>query len=152
MSTVRCVGLDVHAETIAVAVAEPDGEVRSLGVTPISAARQCPPHRTPAVSRSNPAPGNGKGRSGLPSGPYWLRGPGLLDAFGELVPQASTPMPAAWVPEPYATGRSRLQRPIRMGIGGARRCASCRGAADHELAIEPTFEPEDAVDSLGVDQ
>lgn len=31
MSTVRCVGLDVHAETIAVAVAEPDGEVRSLG-------------------------------------------------------------------------------------------------------------------------
>lgn len=31
MSTVRFVGLDVHAETIAVAVAEPNGEVRSLG-------------------------------------------------------------------------------------------------------------------------
>ena len=30
----RFVGLDVHAETIAVAVAEPDGEVRSLGVIP----------------------------------------------------------------------------------------------------------------------
>jgi transposase len=29
---VRFLGLDVHAETIAVAVAEPDGEVRSLGV------------------------------------------------------------------------------------------------------------------------
>ena len=29
---VRVLGLDVHAETIAVAVAEPDGEVRSLGV------------------------------------------------------------------------------------------------------------------------
>jgi transposase len=28
---IRFVGLDVHAETIAVAVAEPDGEVRSLG-------------------------------------------------------------------------------------------------------------------------
>ena len=27
-------GLDVHAETIAVAVAEPDGEVRSLGTIP----------------------------------------------------------------------------------------------------------------------
>ena len=27
----RSSGLDVHAETIAVAVAEPDGEVRSLG-------------------------------------------------------------------------------------------------------------------------
>ena len=27
----RFLGLDVHAETIAVAVAEPDGEVRSLG-------------------------------------------------------------------------------------------------------------------------
>ena len=28
---VRFLGLDVHAETIAIAVAEPDGEVRSLG-------------------------------------------------------------------------------------------------------------------------
>jgi transposase len=34
MSKVRFVGLDVHAETIAVAVAEPDGEVRSIGVIP----------------------------------------------------------------------------------------------------------------------
>jgi transposase len=34
MSTVRFIGLDVHAETIAVAVAEPTGEVRSLGVMP----------------------------------------------------------------------------------------------------------------------
>lgn len=34
MKKVRFVGLDVHAETIAVAVAEPSGEVRSLGVIP----------------------------------------------------------------------------------------------------------------------
>ena len=34
MRNVRFVGLDVHAETIAVAVAEPRGEVRSLGVNP----------------------------------------------------------------------------------------------------------------------
>src|SRR5712664_3605143 len=34
MKRVRFVGLDVHAETIAVAVAEADGEVRSLGVIP----------------------------------------------------------------------------------------------------------------------
>src|SRR5579864_891086 len=34
MSTVRFLGLDVHAATIAVAVAEPTGEVRSLGVIP----------------------------------------------------------------------------------------------------------------------
>ena len=34
MSKIRFVGLDVHAETIAVAVAEPNGEVRSLGVIP----------------------------------------------------------------------------------------------------------------------
>ena len=34
MKNVRFVGLDVHAETIAVAVAEPGGEVRSLGVVP----------------------------------------------------------------------------------------------------------------------
>ena len=34
MSKVRFLGLDVHGETIAVAVAEPNGEVRSLGVIP----------------------------------------------------------------------------------------------------------------------
>ncbi|NIP18476.1 MAG: IS110 family transposase [Xanthomonadales bacterium] len=34
MKNVRWVGLDVHAETLAVAVAEPAGEVRSLGVMP----------------------------------------------------------------------------------------------------------------------
>jgi hypothetical protein len=32
MKRVKFVGLDVHAETIAIAVAEPGGEVRSLGV------------------------------------------------------------------------------------------------------------------------
>ena len=31
---VRFVGLDVHSQTIAVAIAEPGGEVRSLGVIP----------------------------------------------------------------------------------------------------------------------
>jgi transposase len=34
MSKIRFVGLDVHADTIAVAVAEPDGTVRSVGVIP----------------------------------------------------------------------------------------------------------------------
>ena len=34
MSNVRFVGLDVHAETIAVAVAESQGEVRPLGIIP----------------------------------------------------------------------------------------------------------------------
>jgi len=34
MSKVIFVGLDVHAETIAVAVAESNGEVRSIGVIP----------------------------------------------------------------------------------------------------------------------
>jgi len=34
MSKIRLVGLDVHADTIAVAVAEPNGEVRSIGVIP----------------------------------------------------------------------------------------------------------------------
>jgi hypothetical protein len=32
MSKIRFVGRDVHADTIAVAVAEPSGEVRSLGL------------------------------------------------------------------------------------------------------------------------
>jgi hypothetical protein len=34
MSKLRYIGLDVHAETIAVAVAEEGGEVRSLGTEP----------------------------------------------------------------------------------------------------------------------
>ena len=34
MSKVRFIGLDVHAETIAVAMAEPTGEVRPVGVIP----------------------------------------------------------------------------------------------------------------------
>ena len=34
MERLKFVGLDVHAETIAVAVAEQGGEVRSLGVIP----------------------------------------------------------------------------------------------------------------------
>jgi len=34
MKKVRFWGLDVHAETIAVAVAEAEGEVRSLGIVP----------------------------------------------------------------------------------------------------------------------
>jgi hypothetical protein len=34
MSKIRFVGLDVDADTIAVAVAEPDGEVRPLGIIP----------------------------------------------------------------------------------------------------------------------
>jgi transposase len=34
MSKIRFISLDVHADTIAVAVAEPSGEVRSVGVIP----------------------------------------------------------------------------------------------------------------------
>jgi transposase len=34
MSKIRFIGLDVHADTIAVSVAEPDGEVRPLGIIP----------------------------------------------------------------------------------------------------------------------
>jgi transposase len=34
MSKIRFIGLDVHADTIAVSVAEPDGEVRQLGIIP----------------------------------------------------------------------------------------------------------------------
>jgi hypothetical protein len=34
MSKVRFLGLDVHAGTIAIAVAEPNGEIHSLGTIP----------------------------------------------------------------------------------------------------------------------
>ena len=47
---VRFLGLDVHAETIAVAVAEQDGEVRSLGVIANRAERDT---RRPAKLRTS---------------------------------------------------------------------------------------------------
>jgi hypothetical protein len=34
MSKIRFIGLDVHAATIAIAIAEPNGEVHSVGVIP----------------------------------------------------------------------------------------------------------------------
>jgi hypothetical protein len=34
MAKIRFIGLDVHAGTIAIAVAEPNGEVRSVGMIP----------------------------------------------------------------------------------------------------------------------
>jgi len=40
MKSVRFVGLDVHADTIAVAVAETDGEVHSLGTIPKESLRK----------------------------------------------------------------------------------------------------------------
>lgn len=46
----RHVGLDVHAETIAVAVAEPDGDVRSMGMIP-----NRPEHVRRLVKRLGPA-------------------------------------------------------------------------------------------------
>ena len=63
MSTVRFVGLDVHKDTIAVAVAEADGEVRSLGtvsnrlesVRKLIAKLWCGRARMP--DRTNTAPG-----------------------------------------------------------------------------------------------
>jgi transposase len=51
MSKIRFVGLDVHADTIAVAVAEPDGEVRPLGVIP-----NCLESIRKLVAKLGPAP------------------------------------------------------------------------------------------------
>ncbi len=49
MKRIKFVGLDVHAETIAVAVAEQGGEVRTLGVIPNrkESRSQCSRPRTP---------------------------------------------------------------------------------------------------------
>ena len=44
MSKIRFIGLDVHADTIAVAVAEPGGEVRSVGTIPKSGRRLAQSH------------------------------------------------------------------------------------------------------------
>ena len=41
----RFLGMDVHAETIAAAIAEPDGEVRSLGTIPVLEQRRKQPHQ-----------------------------------------------------------------------------------------------------------
>jgi hypothetical protein len=54
MKTVRFVGLDVHAQTIAVAVAEPDGQVRSIGIIPNHPAAVSALMRKLASPRSGP--------------------------------------------------------------------------------------------------
>jgi len=41
MKSIKFVGMDVHAETIAVAVAEQAGGIRSLGMIPNREARYC---------------------------------------------------------------------------------------------------------------
>jgi transposase len=66
MSNVRFIGLDVHAETIAVAIAEPDGEVRSVGVIP-----NRPESIRQLVKTLGPA---AQLRVLLRGGPYGLRG------------------------------------------------------------------------------
>jgi transposase len=50
MSKIRFIGLDVHVDTIAIAVAEPDGEVRSIGVI-----RNRPEDLRKAVHKLGPA-------------------------------------------------------------------------------------------------
>ena len=50
MSKIRFIGLGVHAGTIAVAVADPDGQVRSLGVIP-----NCWPAIRKLVAKLGPA-------------------------------------------------------------------------------------------------
>ena len=57
MSNVRFIGLDVHAETIAVAAAEPTGEVRSLGVIAASATSDAAFSRTSNVNPKKTAHG-----------------------------------------------------------------------------------------------
>ena len=49
MSKVRFLGLDVHAKTISAAIAEPSGEVRSLGVI-----RNTPPEIRKLIKRLEP--------------------------------------------------------------------------------------------------
>ena len=82
---IRFVGLDVHAETIAVAVAEPDAQVRSLGPRAFPSreelqlvrsrsfcALRC--FREPDPARSRPTPWKSSGDSGRPihPGESWL--------------------------------------------------------------------------------
>lgn len=64
-SKVRFIGFDVHADTIAMAVAEPDGEVRPLGIIPnrLESIRK-------AVAKLGPVP---EAESLLRSGTYGLR-------------------------------------------------------------------------------
>ena len=56
MKKVRVLGLDVHAETIAVAIAEPNGEERSLGIIP---------NREDSIRRLIKKLGSGRAAAGL---------------------------------------------------------------------------------------
>ena len=81
MSTVRFIGLDVHADTIAVAVADPDGDVRSLGVIP-NGEVSLPLDRKAASDLAQGALAislepSGGSPTGLPTGPVLYSGPVL---------------------------------------------------------------------------
>ena len=71
MKRVQFVGLDVHADTIAVAVAEPGGTVRSVGVIP---------NRPESIRQSTRRPGahRTRGRPRLPGGLADDNGPEFL--------------------------------------------------------------------------
>ena len=57
---VRFLGLDVHAETIAVAIAEPDGAVRSLGTIPNRAESIRDLVRAREAAKQDPAAAGGR--------------------------------------------------------------------------------------------
>ena len=94
MSKIRFVGLDVHADTIAVAVAEPGGEVRSHGVIP---------NRIESIGKLGP----GKQiKACYEAGYYWqltqlgvacqVIAPSLVGSGRDRVKDGSSPMRRSW--------------------------------------------------------
>ena len=106
MSKIRFIGLDVHADSISVAIAEPDnGEVRSLGAIPNQ-----PEHIRKLVRKLGPVE---QVRACYEAGPT---GYGLYWQLTELAVACDVIAPTL---TPTKPGESRQDEPPRCGKAGA---------------------------------
>ena len=111
MKRVQFVGLDVHADTIAVVVAEPDGTVRSVGVIP---------NRPESIRQTGEAPGIPRTAAAAPEVPgSWTCSPRETEQHERYTDdpashQTSRPAPDQQGPVHWRrTGCGRLGEPCR---------------------------------------
>ena len=104
MRKVRFIGLDVHADTIAVAIAEPSGDVRSVGVIP-----NRPESIRKLVKKLGPVAPLRVCYEAGPTGyvVYWQ-----LTALGVPSPLPGSRSPCRWPSDP---SQSQWPRPGRVG-------------------------------------
>ena len=155
MSNVRFIGLDVHAETIAVAVAEPDGEVRSLGEIPNRAEslrklvnRLGPPERLRVCYEAGPtgyvvywqltALGVTLSSAAANESIQFSAENRVWDIGGILLTRASAPATRAPAVTPASCQRRAIASPLR-GSRNARGISPTRDWADRDRIRKSAF-------------